>query len=104
MLHPKSLHALILSNSKGNVTSGCLTNIKINFEWFSLLKYMQHILSIVCKKTDEWYSSDKEWQQWEVQWVKNNGHDWQQVVKRMTTSSTARDNDWQLMTTSDNKW
>ena len=53
-------------------------------------------LTIVYKKTDEWYI---EWQR-----VTTNDNEWQRVVKRMTTSGTTSDNEWQRVTTSDNKW
>ena len=57
-------------------------------------------ISIVYKKTDEWYI---EWQR-----VKASGttsdNEWQRVVQRVTTSGTTSDKEWQRMTKSDNEW
>ena len=59
---------------------------------------------IVYKKTDEWYT---EWQR-----ITTSDNEWQQVIQRMTTSSTTSgttsDNEWQRMTmsgkTNGNEW
>ena len=59
---------------------------------------------IVYKKTDEWYT---EWQR-----ITASDNEWQQVIQRMTTSSTTSfttsDNEWQRMTmsgkTNGNEW
>ena len=53
-------------------------------------------LTIVYKKTDEWYI---EWQR-----VTTNDKEWQRVVKRMTTNDSEWYNEWQRMATSDNEW
>ena len=81
---------------------------RIHCEIFLSDCFMKHSLmniSIVYKKTDEWYielqrvtTNDKEWQR--VVRVTTNDNEWQWVVQRVTTSGTTRDNEWQRVTTS----
>ena len=75
---------------------------------------------IVCKKADEWYidrhrmtTIDNEWQQVVQRMAMSDTSDiewhneWQRVIQRVTRSGTARDNEWQRMTTitkNDNEW
>ena len=72
-------------------------SLKALYKWWKIL-----FISIVYKKTDEWYierqrvtTNDNEWQR-----ITTSDNEWQ----RVTTSGTKSDNQWQSVTTNSNEW